>query len=138
MQDKQAIFRVLYAELEAMVATCFPKKCANCGRVYKDIEEFLAKTEKTANSASSMLDSFDPEEKFIVDLNRNCECGSTLMVVFPERRDVSEKGRQLRNKFGESLEMLVSAGIPEQTAREELKRLLYGGKSSVIAEFLKE
>jgi len=135
MENKQAIFRALYDQLQAMVATCFPKKCTNCGITYTDIEDFLDRT-KQACSSASLLENFEPYERSIVDLNRNCECGSTLMVVFPERRDTSKKGNKLRDKFGESLNILVSIGFKENIARTELKKLLNGRKSNVISAFM--
>ncbi|MCK9987662.1 MAG: hypothetical protein AzoDbin1_04134, partial [Azoarcus sp.] len=37
----------------------------------------------------------------IVELFRNCVCGSTLMDCFRDRRDTSEAGLRRRARFGE-------------------------------------
>ncbi|MCG7870564.1 MAG: hypothetical protein N0C81_01335 [Candidatus Thiodiazotropha lotti] len=65
----------------------------------------------------------------IVELYRNCSCGSTLMEFFSDRRDTSEIGLRRRHLFDELLAQLVEMGIASEEARNELKLFLRTGES---------
>jgi len=95
----------------------FPKKCATCGKRYETVDEFIVKTEALRNS-TGLKEDLDDDDEIIVELFRNCVCGSTLMDEFNNRRNLSPGGLKRREKFGELLSRLKKAGFPEETARE--------------------
>jgi hypothetical protein len=74
----------------------------------------------------------DDDDEPIVELFRNCACGSTLLEFCSDRRDNSPAGIRRRRRFGELMVLLVSSGIKEFVARQELLKMLRGEKSEVI------
>ncbi|MFH2008940.1 MAG: hypothetical protein ABI333_20290 [bacterium] len=67
-----------------------------------------------------------------LQLYRNCPCGSTLLELFRDRRDLSPAGRQRRKRFGELLEQLEQSGLGREIGRSELRRFLRGEDSELI------
>ena len=125
----------LYKGLKALGEGAFPKRCANCGRVYATAEEFLHET-LLLNGRSGLRQGLDDEEKAVVELFRNCVCGSTLMDLFGNRRDVSERGQQQRDQFDRLLASMEARGVQRSIAREELRKLLRGEKSALVEGLL--
>lgn len=121
----------LYRGLKALVDTSFPRKCAMCGHVYNTVDEFVANTVGVV-SGSGLKESNDENDLPVVELFRNCACGSTLMDCFSDRRDVSEKGTRRRKAFSNIQALLVRQGLSPYEARNEILRLMKGEKSSVI------
>ncbi len=68
----------------------------------------------------------------IVNLFRNCTCGSTLMDEFNNRRDLSPGGLKRREKFGALMDRLVEGGMEMETARTELLKVMRGEGSKVL------
>lgn len=135
MSDKDKWPPELYRGLRALVKGSFPKRCANCGRVYASAADFVAQTQGMAHS-SGLKQSIDDDSKTIVELFRNCMCGSTLMGLFDDRRDMSMVGEERRSWFAKLIESLEAAGIDRHTARRELAKLARGEDSALLRDFL--
>ncbi|MCG7869235.1 MAG: hypothetical protein JAY67_16125 [Candidatus Thiodiazotropha taylori] len=75
-----------------------------------------------------------PEEgdEPIVELYRNCICGSTLMEFFSDRRDTSDNGLRRRQLFDDLLAQLVEMDIAAEEARKELKQFIATGESELL------
>ncbi|MEW5889084.1 MAG: oxidoreductase [Pseudomonadota bacterium] len=123
---------VLYAGLQALAASAFPKRCGNCGRVFATPREFLEETRRVSSGASGLKQSVDDDGRPVVELYRNCPCGSTLLDFFNDRRDVSEAGLERRRRFGELLDYLTAQGVERGLARRELLRVLRGEPSELL------
>ena len=124
MSDSQ-----LFDGLTALYNASFPKKCANCGRVYHTAEEYALETEDV-HGKSGLKSSWDDDDRPIVELFRNCHCGSTLMDCFADRRSPGAQKR--REVFGKVMDTLESKGMDRDTAREELLKVMKGGRSQKI------
>ncbi|MCP4745094.1 MAG: oxidoreductase [Desulfobacteraceae bacterium] len=121
----------LFRDLKALSESAFPKRCAVCGAVYDSVKDYILKTEDVAGK-SGLKSSLDDEDNDIVELFRNCSCGSTLMDCFSNRRDASSRGQKQRELFGSLMEKLHQKGLPLRQARLELLKLLHGEQSSVL------
>lgn len=128
---KIAIDISIFKGLQALSNASFPKKCAMCGKRYETVDEYLSETESIRHS-SGLKESFDDEENPTVEVFRNCVCGSTLMDVFNNRRDLSNVGLKRRKKFSELLDRLTNAGFSAETAREELLKIMSGEGSKLL------
>lgn len=118
--------------LRELVDATFPRTCPCCGEVYADLRDYVARTQGMSNGRASLKQSMDEDGAVIVDLFRNCHCGSTLMDSFHDRRDASPAGQARRERFIALLEHLVRAGVDERTARAELQTLMRGGHSELL------
>lgn len=121
----------LYKGLQALSDLSFPKICNTCGKRYETVEEFLSQTE-TIRQSSGLKEDLDDDDHVIVGLFRNCTCGSTLMDEFNDRRNLSKFGIERRKKFGELTNKLSSKGIPFETARLELLKVMRGEGSELL------
>lgn len=135
MPDKQTQFSEIYEELKSFVDESFPQECNTCGKVYDSLAELLDDTD-TVGEPGTFVDSLGYEDSPFIDMCRNCSCGSSLMVVFESRRDLSEAGQKRREKFQTMMELVVSEGVDRGTARTELLKILSGRPSKVISEQL--
>lgn len=131
MKDDKSFINDLYANLSALSKSAFPKHCNNCGRVFESEADFIQKT-STLHNHSGLKASLDDDDQPILELFRNCVCGSTLMDFFSERRDLSEKGIRRRETFGKLLEMLEEKGLPRDEARQELLNFMKGQHSPFL------
>lgn len=116
----------LYRDLASLRAEAFPKRCAGCGRVYRDATEYLRETLPVKPGKSGLKGIADDTEGPLVELYRNCRCGSTLLEFFCDRRDTSEAGLRRRELFARILDNLVEAGADRGEARAELIKGLRG------------
>lgn len=123
----------LFADLQALVNTAFPKRCNNCGRVFNSPEDFVRETE-SIRGLSGLKSASDDDGRPVVELFRNCPCGSTLMDAFRDRRDNGEAGLRRRAKFGELMDRLVARGVPRGVARTELLKVLHGEGSELLTQ----
>jgi hypothetical protein len=121
----------LFKGLKALSEASFPKHCASCGQEYTSVKDYVEKTDDVYGK-SGLKKGYDDDDKPIVELFRNCTCGSTLMDCFSDRRDVSEAGLKRRKMFGKLIEMLTSKGVPADTARVELMKVLKGKSSGLL------
>lgn len=123
--------------LTALLESAFPKKCSVCGREYLTPEQFLRETQDIPHVKSGLKEAVEDDGTAIVEVFRNCVCGSTLMDEFNNRRDTSERGRKRRKKFDHVLQQLVSKGLSIEVARTELIKLMHGHESTIVNEVLK-
>ena len=123
----------LYAGLQALAESAFPKRCNTCGRVYPDAASFVAQTQMVP-SGTGLKASQDDGGLPIVELFRNCVCGSTLLDVFGDRRDLSPEGQARRARFGEMLDYLETQGFRRNEARLELLNVLRGDSAKVVED----
>ncbi|MBK7324682.1 MAG: oxidoreductase [Propionivibrio sp.] len=121
--------------LREMAETIFPKQCRNCGNVYSDSRDFIERT-VGIGPKKGVKTGFDDDDTRVLEFFRNCACGSTLHGLYAERRDYSENGERQREKFDSLLSQLVGHGIDRGLARLELRKLLRGEESPVLAPFL--
>jgi len=121
----------LYKGLQTLSQLSFPKQCATCGRRYETAEEFISRTE-TLRRSSGLKEDMDDNNQVIVELFRNCPCGSTLMDEFNNRRNLSKSGILRRKKFDELLHRLVRSGIEENRCRRELLNIMNGRGSKLL------
>lgn len=131
MAANQDFIDELYAGLQSFSSSAFPKRCRSCGREFRTVEEFLAQTDGLRNS-SGLKEGADERDRPLVELFRNCPCGSTLMEVFGDRRDLSPAGVRRRAQFGRLLQLLVADGMAIPDARGELLKVLQGGESPIL------
>lgn len=120
----------LYAGLSALAETAFPKHCPTCRREFKSAQEFLLETEKLGNRSG--LKQSQDDDHVMVELFRNCPCGSTLLECFRDRRDTSEAGLTRRKRFGELLDHLIGLGMDATVARTELLKIAHGQPSEIL------
>lgn len=131
MADKKRLISEIYAGLQAFSSNSFPKRCPRCSRRFETLDQFLSETEGLGYS-TGLRESSAEDDRTVVELFRNCPCGSTLMEVFGDRRDMSEAGIRRREKFRELLQILVAEGMEEALARSELLKVLRGGTSEIL------
>ncbi len=123
----------IYAGLRELARGAFPRRCANCGRVYESSTQFLSETEALRGN-SGLKAGYDDDDERIVELFRNCPCGSTLMELYEDRRDNSAEGQRRRERFAALLGTLQSrAGIDPALGRQEIRKALRGEHSEVLA-----
>lgn len=95
-----------------------PKVCKSCDKVYKSLEDFWNRTLPLLNG------SYSNGPKDSVLIYRNCECGTTLTLRLYDRRDYSENGVMLREKFRVALKKWMDQGKSraeaEKLVRQEL------------------
>lgn len=119
----------LFDGLQALSDSTFPKECSQCGRQYDSPHDFVRHSRPPHNGSGFKSGYDDDDETPVLQLFRNCECGSTLMDFFNDRRDTSERGQKRRQLFGELLDALEQQGLPPEEARPELRKLLNGEHS---------
>lgn len=124
----------LFSGLHELAASSFPKSCNTCGRVFNTAEEFLKETQDLPSARSCIKQAVEDDGSTLLEVFRNCTCGSTLMDEFSERRDLSEKGLKRRAIFERMLEILISKGIDFETAKAELKKAAHGRRSELIEQ----
>lgn len=115
----------LFDGLRQLTRGTFPKQCSGCSKIYYTLEQFLDETQRVRNS-SGLISSIDEEDNTVVEVYRNCSCGSTLMDLCHDRRDSTEAGLKRRVLFETMQKKLIKAGISQKDAREELLNLLHG------------
>ncbi|WAR44429.1 hypothetical protein [Methylomonas rapida] len=115
--------------LKALFVSTFPKTCHSCGFVYETAEQFFAETRGMASGRSSLKAATEEDGVVIVEVFRNCRCGSTLMDEFGSRRDHSEKGQRQRQAFDRMHALLRERSIPEAEIRSEIVKFLRGEPS---------
>ena len=136
MSEDEHFSQDLFKGLQALADSSFPKQCNNCGRVFESAEQFIAETDRIHKTKTGLKQSQDDDGAMIVELFRNCPCGSTLMDLFSDRRDLSEHGEERRIKFEALIEFLASHDIERELARTELLKVMQGDKSKLISSLL--
>lgn len=123
----------LYDGLKALSESAFPKKCPTCGRSYASAGDFVRDTRSIRVGVSGLKSTCDEHERSIVELFRNCPCGSTLMDYFDDRRATNRQGARRRSTFGKMLRLLQENGLAAEEARAELLKVLRGERSGRLA-----
>jgi hypothetical protein len=131
MSKQENLDNHLFRNLKALSESSFPKKCSSCGEVYESSEQFVLKTADIAGRSGLKSGQGDCGGQ-IVELFRNCVCGSTLMECFNDRRDLSTAGLKRRELFGRLMALLEKKGLPADLARTELLKLIHGEHSHVL------
>lgn len=129
---EQTEIQEIFAGLRELEESTFPKRCRNCGRVYASVAEFVAATQAVRPDCSGLKQGRDEDNRPVVDLFRNCACGSTLMESFNDRRDLSEAGLKRRRRFEGVLKHLLSRGVAREVAYAELIKLLRGQPNDLL------
>jgi len=124
--------QTLLAGLRALAESSFPKRCGNCGKVYDNVADYVTQTASIAVERSGLKQSHDDDGQTIVELFRNCTCGSTLMDFFSDRRDLSSAGEQRRRRFDEVIQHLTGRGLDRAVARSELLKVARGLPSEIL------
>ena len=118
--------------LRELAEASFPKRCPTCGRTFETAAEFVAQTQPVRADHSGVKASQSDNGVAMLELYRNCPCGSTLMDFFSERRDVSDKGLLRRKRFEELHAYLVTTGVDKVLARSELLKVMRGEPSELL------
>lgn len=134
MATNNQFYNELFNGLKALAESAFPKKCANCGRIFESADQFLFETKEINELTTGLKQSEDDDGTKIIEVFRNCPCGSTLMDFFSNRRDLSKAGEKRREKFEELLNFLSENGLDRKTARTELIKVVQGEKSDVLSK----
>lgn len=124
-------YQELYLGLQALSDSTFPKTCGFCGKVYRTPEEFTKHSQPVV-SGSGLKETRDDQESKIIELFRNCSCGSTLMASFSNRRDMSETGQKRRMAFSKIQDILVKKGFSSSDARAEIVKVMRGEPSPAL------
>lgn len=119
----------LYIGLQALSDIAFPKQCLSCGRRYDSAEAFIAES-RALDGGSGLKTSLDDDDLPVVELFRNCLCGSTLMEFFSDRRATSAVATKRRELFAVMLETLQHRGLDAEVGRQELLKLMQGQRSA--------
>jgi hypothetical protein len=122
----------LYAGLQALVDSAFPKRCNVCGRVYETVDDFIRQTRMVRPDFTGLKQALDDDDAVVVELYRNCVCGSTLLDLFSDRRDTGSAGEQRRMYFSAMLEKLVETGYSMSVAHAELIKVMHGEDSEIL------
>ena len=126
---KNDLKETLFNGLIALSESSFPKICPTCNHVYESAEEYVKLTD-SIRGKSGLKVSEDDDGKPILELFRNCHCGSTLLDFFKDRRDTSEQ----REQFGQLLDQVSEMGIERDIARTELLKVKKGVSSDILNE----
>lgn len=130
--SESAVNEDIYAGLRELADSAFPKRCRLCGREYQNSAEFLAATQPVRADSSGLKQSHDDDGHEIVELFRNCVCGSTLLESYWNRRDLTEAGIIRRKHFQEMVGKLVATGCPTETAHSELLKFVRGQPNDLM------
>ena len=118
--------------LKSLAAVSSPKNYTNCGWVFPDGESYARMTAKQFAGRRGFKQGRDHWGEVIVELFRNCSCGSALMDSFSDRRNFSPDGMLRCQRFEGLTDTLASWGISHEVARQELLKVMRGGSSHLI------
>lgn len=127
-----------YTGLQEIAEGGFPKHCAFCGRNFASAEDYIRQTLQVGMGGSGLKQTHDDDGNVVVELFRNCVCGSTLLGYFGDRRDRSEAGLRRRARFDELVHSLVARGLAPGRARAELLKILRGEPSTLLRRVPKQ
>ena len=123
--------------IRELVESSFPKPCSNCGRLFVSAEQFLSETRDLPTTHDNLIDQVEAHEQSLVDVFRNCTCGSVLMTEFSERRNLTPKGRKRRATFARMLKILEKKGVSTELAKSELIKATQGKRSELLEKYLR-
>lgn len=79
---EQTEMQEILSGLRELKASAFPKRCACCAREYASAAEFISATQALQSTCGGLKPGEDDDGYPIIELFRNCACGSTLMESF--------------------------------------------------------
>lgn len=120
--------------LKALSKTAFPRQCRACGRRFESPHDFIQQTKAVGSGVSGLKSARDESDRPIVELFRNCPCGSTLLDCFDDRRDLSEPGHRRRKLTDQLMHLLENKGMPKDQARVEVLKRLKGERSEILTQ----
>lgn len=123
----------LYKNLQALEDASFPKACDQCGMIFNNEAEYIAKSRPYQESSGFTQALSDSGECF-VKLIRECQCGQPILDHFSDRRDNSEQGEIRRKAFEKVITDLVKRGFDRDTARKELLNHMKGRPSKILTK----
>jgi hypothetical protein len=94
--------------------------------------EFLAAIQPVRADSSGLKQTHDDDGHEIVELFRNCVCGSTLLESYLNRRDLTKAGIMRRKRFQDVVGKLVATGCPADTAHGELLKFVRGEPNDLM------
>ncbi|MDX2080425.1 MAG: hypothetical protein SFU53_06540 [Terrimicrobiaceae bacterium] len=89
-------------------------RCPSCGTLYRSLSDFVARTTAPTNHAPHSTSNGT------VSVFRKCSCGHEFGPSAVDLRDRSPAGLRRRQRFGELLLSLESAGLTRDEARRHL------------------
>lgn len=127
-----------FAGLKALSHDHFPKRCRNCGREFASEADYFHQTQAIRPEITGLKAAYDDEDGPLVEVFRNCVCGSTLLVNCASRRDDSPAGHSRRRLFSDLLEYLARHGVERAPARRELLRVAAGERSEMLEAWYRQ
>lgn len=121
-----------FAGLRVLSDDSFPKCCRSCGREFASETDYFQQTQAIRPDITGLKAVYDDEEGALVEVFRNCVCGSTLLVNCMSRRDDSASGQSRRRLLDDLLGYLQLHGFERSQARRELLRVASGERSEVL------
>lgn len=128
----QEFEQAFFAGLQALDDSSFPKRCANCGREYASQQDFLLQTQQVRDDCTGLKEGWDEQDRTVVEVFRNCLCGSTLMTFCGDRRDFSPQGMERRRRFDALLKMLEQKGVQPEQGRQLLLSAMRGQRAELL------
>lgn len=135
-EDMTVCYNETYGQLKAFDTESFPKTCRNCGKVYDSAKAFIADT-NPAKTDSALKQSYDEHGEVVVELFRDCQCGSTLMNPFYSRRGSGDLASKCRHEFDQLIKHMTANGHTHATAGEELRHVITGGYADILDQLKK-
>ena len=120
LEKLSVIGKQVEQKLTAIYREKFPKTCNTCERVFATREEYLEATNPTEKHGIRWDDFIDKVQEY-----RNCTCGSTLVIMVPDRRDMSPFGIERRRLFSEFVGKIVQLPGQEQVVVEGQVRVIF-------------
>ena len=122
MSNDEYVEEEWHTGLQALDSSSFPKKCGNCGTVFETAAQYFKETADIRNQTGLRRYVAD-DTTVIVELFRNCPCGSTLMDCFTDRRDEANNGHARRERFNKLKQSLIDSGLDADTAHQQVLEL---------------
>ena len=107
-------------------AEAFPKVCSQCGKTYRNENEFFSQTSPATvhDRTTRTLQGYAHDNDVYLEIFRHCACGSPLMELFHCARDNSQHGVARRQAFESALNQLEQFGMQRPLARACLLELV--------------
>ncbi|MBL4852287.1 MAG: CbiX/SirB N-terminal domain-containing protein [Gammaproteobacteria bacterium] len=135
-EPKQVKRKIRVVGLRSVADSDFPKTCRNCQRSYQTLSEFIRDTVSTTPE-TGLKQGFNDEEQAIVELLRNCQCGSILMSPVHSRRGNSDLASECREQFDQLVAQMAATGRTHESAREDLRQVITGGYGDILEQLKK-
>lgn len=81
----------------------FPKTCRNCSKTYESVSHFNQATKALTERSAIYIEELDKLTRF-----RNCECGSTLVVVYREKEKQNSVNARCSSLYNKCIGKIVT------------------------------